>query len=87
MTHSAPTVSGSYNPLKYTPAQLAKALMVLLTSTVAMLGLIASTFTEGPLENIGLWATAASLFIAPIAAFVTKAAPIVSRFGNPFAEG
>jgi hypothetical protein len=84
MSHAAPETANSYNPMNYTPAQLAKALVTLLTSIVAMLGLIAVSFADGPLAAVGGWATAASLVVAPIAVFVTKAAPIIGRFGYLF---
>lgn len=84
---TTPVAKGSYNPLKYTPAQLAKALVVLLTSVVTILGLIATSFDSGPLQSVGTWAIGAGAVLAPIAAFVTKAAPVMAMLGNPFGEG
>lgn len=65
----------SLNPLRYRPAQIAKAVAALLTSTVALLGLAASEFATGPLATIGGWAAAAAIFLTPIVVFLKKAQP------------
>ena len=63
------------NPLKYRPAQIAKALIAALTGVVGLLGLAASTFSDGALADIGGWAAAAALFLTPILVFLKKAEP------------
>jgi hypothetical protein len=63
------------NPLKYRPAQIAKAIVAALTSVVALLGLAAATFAEGPLATVGGYAAAAAIFLTPIVVFLKKAEP------------
>ncbi|MBF6301159.1 hypothetical protein IU459_26975 [Nocardia amamiensis] len=63
------------NPLKYKPSQIAKAIVAGLGAVVGLLGVAASTFTDGPLTALGQWATAASLLLIPILVFVKKAEP------------
>lgn len=63
------------NPLKYRPAQIAKAIVATLTGLVGLLGLAAATFADGPLATIGGWATAAALFLTPILVFLKKVEP------------
>lgn len=65
------------NPLKYKPAQIAKALIAGLTALIGLLGLAATTFAEGALADIGTWATAVALFLTPILVFLQKAEPWV----------
>ncbi|MCM6778022.1 hypothetical protein NDR87_30995 [Nocardia sp. CDC159] len=66
---------GSLNPFDYEPAQIAKALVAALTAVVGLLGLLASTFSDGPLDVAGQWAAAAALFLTPILVFLKRAQP------------
>ncbi|MFI6368718.1 hypothetical protein ACIBG0_39055 [Nocardia sp. NPDC050630] len=63
------------NPFKYSPGQIAKALIAALTSVIALLGLAAATFGDGTFATIGTWATAAAVFLTPILVFLKKAEP------------
>ena len=77
------------NPMKYSPAQIAKAIAAALTSIAALLTLAAAEFAEGPLSAVGGWATAALLVLMPIIVFAKKAAPwmeILSHLGDGPAE-
>lgn len=65
----------SANPLKYRPAQIAKTLVAVLTSVVALLGLAAAEFADGPLATVGGWAAAAAVFLTPILVFLKRAQP------------
>lgn len=71
------------NPFKYKPSQIAKALSALIVAVVGLLGVVASTFTDGSFATIGQWATVASLFLVPIVVFLKKAEPwmpLLDRF-------
>jgi hypothetical protein len=70
------------NPLDYSPAQIAKAIIAGLTATVGLLGMAAGTFTDGPLSAVGHWAAAVALFLVPILVFVQKAAPVIDLFNR-----
>lgn len=63
----------SKNPFDYKPAQVAKALVALLTSTIGLLGVAASVAATGDLEAVGHWATAAALALTPILVFLKRA--------------
>lgn len=63
------------NPFRYKPSQIAKAIVALLASLIAMLGLAASAFADGPMATAGGWAAAAAIFLTPILVFLQKAAP------------
>ncbi|MEV0247977.1 hypothetical protein AB0H76_15395 [Nocardia sp. NPDC050712] len=65
----------SKNPFQYRPSQIAKALIALLTSIVALLGLAATTFADGTFATVGGWAAAAAIFLTPILVFLQKATP------------
>lgn len=65
----------------FTLPQIAKAVVAALTSAVALLGLAAVVFTEGPLSVVGGWAAAASLVLAPVLVFLKRAEPIVGGLG------
>ena len=70
------------NPFNYRAAQIAKALVALLTSTLGFLGLAAAVFTEGPLVVFGQWAIAAALFLTPILVFIKRAEPLFGMLDN-----
>lgn len=76
----------SLNPLSYHPAQIAKALVALLTSLIGLLGVAASVFADGGLATAGQWATAAALFLAPILVFLQKAQPLIQVLDRSDAE-
>lgn len=76
----------SLNPLSYHPAQIAKALVALLTSLIGLLGVAASVFADGGLATAGQWATAAALFLAPVLVFLQKAQPLFDMFDQGRAE-
>ncbi|EOM78088.1 hypothetical protein DW322_11340 [Rhodococcus rhodnii] len=63
--------------LGYTPGQVAKALVAALTSVVALCTLAVATFTDGPLVQVGAYATAALLVLNPILVYAKAAAPIL----------
>nr|WP_296763787.1 hypothetical protein [Rhodococcus sp. (in: high G+C Gram-positive bacteria)] len=84
---TTPVATGSINPLKYTPAQLAKAGVALLTALVALLGFAATNFVDGPLATVGGYAAVAALVLNPIVVFLKQAAPVISVLGNPFGTG
>ncbi|MGY2036627.1 hypothetical protein ACW9HF_15200 [Nocardia gipuzkoensis] len=65
----------TWNPLRYKPAQIAKALVAVLTGIIGLLGLAASTFSDGALATVGTWATASALFLTPILVFLKKVEP------------
>lgn len=74
----------SLNPLDYHPAEIAKALVALLTSVLGFLGLAASVFADGGLVTAGHWATAAALFLAPILVFLKRAQLLIGAIdGSP----
>lgn len=80
-------MSASLNPLDYHPAEIAKTIAAALTATVGLLGLVAATFTTGPLATVGSWATAAALFLVPVVVFIKKTEPWIGmldglRAGN-----
>ena len=72
------------NPMKYRPAQIAKALIAALTSVMALLGLAAATFGEGTLATVGTWATAAFVFLTPILVFLKRAEPWIGILDGIF---
>ncbi|MFD3748318.1 hypothetical protein [Nocardia sp. NPDC058633] len=74
----------SMNPLTYRPTQVAKALVAVLTSVVALLGLAAATFGEGTLATVGTWAAAAAVFLTPILVFLKKAEPWIGMLDGIF---
>lgn len=80
-------MSASLNPLDYHPAQIAKALVALLTSVLGFLGLAASVFADGGLVTAGHWATAAALFLAPILVFMQKAQSVIDVVDGEDAGG
>jgi hypothetical protein len=63
------------NPFKYKPSQIAKAIIAALSSVVALAGLAAAEFTEGPLSTFGGYAAAVAIFLTPILVFLQKAEP------------
>lgn len=73
----------SWNPLNYNAGQLAKAIAAFLTSTVAMLGVLAATLSDGGLATAGGWVAGAAVALTPIAVFATKMAPLFGMFGGP----
>lgn len=73
----------SLNPLDYRPAQVAKALVALLTSVIGLLGVATSVFATGGLAAVGHWATAAALFLAPVLVFLQKAESVAEILDEP----
>lgn len=66
----------SLNPLDYRPAQIAKALVALLTSMIVLMGTLAAALTSGGLADAGLWVAGVAAFLTPIAVFLKKAEPL-----------
>ncbi|WP_280448480.1 hypothetical protein [Nocardia brasiliensis] len=66
----------SLNPLNYRPAQIAKALVALLTSLIALLGTLAAALSSGGLADAGLWVAGVAAFLTPIVVFLKKAEPL-----------
>ena len=77
--HAATPVSK--NPFDYKPAEIAKALVALGVTVVALLGLAATVFVDGPLAVVGASASAAALFANPILVFL-KQAVVILGFGD-----
>jgi hypothetical protein len=76
------------NPLHYKPSQIAKALVALLTSSIAFLGLLAivgSTSNIGTLATVGAWAVGAAAFLTPVLVFIKKAEPVIDSLDPPTA--
>lgn len=70
-------MSASLNPLTYHPAQVAKALVALLTSVIGFLGLLASVLATGGLSSAGAWIAGVAVFLTPILVFLKKAEKVV----------
>jgi len=70
-------MTASKNPFDYRPAQIAKALVALLTSIVGLLGVAASVAATGDLQVVGHWATATALCLTPIVVFLKRAQPFL----------
>jgi hypothetical protein len=73
----------SWNPFNYKLGQLAKAIAALLTSTVAFLGVLAATLSDGGLATAGGWVAGAAVALTPIAVFATRMAPLLGMFRYP----
>lgn len=76
----------SLNPFDYHPAQIAKALVALLTSVVTVLGLLAAALASGGLADAGLWVAGIAAAIAPIVVFLKRAQTLMDVF-DPGNEG
>lgn len=75
----------SLNPLRYRPAQIAKALVALLTCVIGLCGVCTTLFTTGTLAALGESAAAAALFLTPILVFLQKAEPVLEDWQLPAA--
>ena len=61
------------NPFSYRAREVAKALVALLSSVIALLGLAAVLFADGPLSDIGTFAAAAAMALNPYLVFAKRA--------------
>lgn len=77
----------SLNPLDYHPAQIAKALVALLTSVISVLGVLAATLATGGLAQAGGWVAGAAAVLTPILVFLKKAEPVISVLDGEDAGG
>ncbi|WP_405490497.1 hypothetical protein [Nocardia sp. NBC_00511] len=76
----------SLNPLDYRPAEIAKALVALLTSAISVLGLVAADLTTGGLSTAASWvAGIAAALTAPLV-FLKKAEVITDVLGGDGTE-
>lgn len=64
----------SINPFDYRPAEIAKSLVALLTSVIALGGVLAATLTTGGLADAGAWVAGIAVFLTPIVVFLKRAA-------------
>jgi hypothetical protein len=65
-------VKASLNPFAYKPAQVAKAIVALLTAVIALAGLIASALTTGGLSTAASWVGYVAIALGPILVFAQK---------------
>lgn len=74
------------NPLDYHPAQIAKALVALLTSTITILGVVAAALADGGLGDAGLWVAGVAAFLVTPLVFLKRAAPVIDLFDRRSGE-
>jgi predicted cation transporter len=67
------------NPLKYHPAQIAKAIVAALSCTVILAGLAANLSATGPLHMVGSWAIGAGAVLTPVLVFMQKAETVLEK--------
>ncbi|WP_305780000.1 hypothetical protein [Nocardia nova] len=77
----------SLNPFAYHPAQVAKALVALLTSSIALLGTLAAALSSGGLADAGLWVAGIAAALTPIAVFLKRAQDVIGVFDRGAANG
>jgi hypothetical protein len=73
-------VKASLNPLDYRPAQIAKALVALLTSGVTILGVLAAALASGGLADAGVWVAGIAAALTGPLVFLKRAAPLIDMF-------
>lgn len=67
----------SLNPLAYHPAQIAKTIVALLTSTIAILGVLAGALATGGLAAAGAWVAGIAAALTPVLVFLKRAEPVI----------
>jgi hypothetical protein len=71
-------MAASLNPLDYHPAQIAKALVALSTSAIAILGLLASALATGGLAQAGAWVGGVAAALTPVLVFLKRGADVIN---------
>lgn len=77
----------SLNPLDYKPAQIAKSLIALLTSVIALAGVLAAALADGGLAAAGGWVAGVAVALTPILVFLQKVQPWMNLLGGGETEG
>lgn len=66
------------NPLAYSIPEVAKALIAILGGLITLAGILVANFSNGPLHDVGYWASiVAAVALTPAFVFMQKAEKVI----------